>query len=641
MKSSYFLVLIVVSTSVMTLSFNKENSKEIYLSGYDAKLKNLKEELKTLQTLILKNGIERFDVKLDIHKRIGHARNTLKKMDFWLRYLEPVSYKKLNGPLPVEWETEVFEKFEKPYKRYGAGLTLAALYLKEDKPEKDSVLSLFQESILATQVFAEDSITHNLKTFDHFYLCNRLFLLNLAAIYTTGFECPDAEMIVPELRLMLSAVLEIYLSFDDSFPEVELTSEYLILYKETMAFTASQPSDFSLFDHFTFIKNYINPLFALNQQAIRNHKVRSKSFVDYSLNKSARTIFNKQLYNGQNAKGIFLRVDDEIILDKISEVGKLLFYDPILSGNNQRSCVSCHKSKEYFADTLGASALQFNRKDRLKRNTPSLINATYNHLIMLDGAHTSLQDQTMAVIKHPEELGATEKDLVQKVLSCPDYQKIFRSLLPYTPTESEITAEHITSAITYYYSRFSTYYSPFDKAVNENARLPLDAQLGFNIFMSKAQCATCHFVPQFNGVKPPYVGSEFEVLGVPVDTAFSNLSPDKGRFLINPAVETMNAFRTGSLRNIQFTGPYMHNGVFKTLDQVITFYDEGGGAGKGLIVPNQTLSSDSLQLTKKEKLQLIAFLQSLNEDIAFDEKPVKLPKSKIKILNARKVGGEY
>jgi cytochrome c peroxidase len=159
--------------------------------------------------------------------------------------------------------------------------------------------------------------------------------------------------------------------------------------------------------------------------------------------------------------------------------------------------------------------------------------------------------------------------------------------------------------------------------------------------MNKAQCATCHFVPQFNGVKPPYVGSEFEVLGVPSDNNFTGLSADKGRYLVNPAKETQSAFRTGSVRNAAKTKPYMHNGVFKSLDEVVDFYDAGGGAGRGLKVSNQTLSPDSLKLTKAEKSDIIAFIKSLDEDIPVVTVPLKLPKSKKDALNNRKVGGEY
>lgn len=139
----------------------------------------------------------------------------------------------------------------------------------------------------------------------------------------------------------------------------------------------------------------------------------------------------------------------------------------------------------------------------------------------------------------------------------------------------------------------------------------------------------------------PYVGSEFEVLGVPADRGYKYLSPDRGRYEVNPAKETLHAFRTGTVRNSMKTAPYMHNGVFKTMEEVIEFYNGGGGSGRGLDVPNQTLSGDSLHLTASEKNQLTAFVESLTEDVPFEALPQKLPTSKSKLLNKRKVNGEY
>jgi cytochrome c peroxidase len=159
--------------------------------------------------------------------------------------------------------------------------------------------------------------------------------------------------------------------------------------------------------------------------------------------------------------------------------------------------------------------------------------------------------------------------------------------------------------------------------------------------MSRAQCGTCHFVPQFGGVKPPYIGSEFEVLGVPADSGGAAVSPDSGRFGIHPAVETRHAFRTTTVRNIERTPPYMHNGVFRTLDQVLHFYDIGGGHGLGFDIPEQTLPTDSLHLTQAEKDDLKAFLHSLNETIVVPAPPPALPASSIRSLNRRRVGGAY
>ena len=177
--------------------------------------------------------------------------------------------------------------------------------------------------------------------------------------------------------------------------------------------------------------------------------------------------------------------------------------------------------------------------------------------------------------------------------------------------------------------------------MNGHNALGSDAIRGFNLFMGKAQCATCHYVPQFNGVPPPYITSEFEVVGVPADTGYTKLSDDKGRYNVHPAPETMNAFRTGTIRNAEHTKPYMHNGVFSNLDQVIDFYDAGGGAGKKIMVSNQTLQSDSLRLTPSEKKELISFIHSLNENVIFEEAPAALPASSHKEWNKRVVGGKY
>lgn len=641
MRKIVKLVLGFSMVVFILISFKNADTENVYALNYKNKLITFQTQQEELMKLILKSDLSLEKDREAIRLKIRSIRRSLKAIDIWLRYLDPIVYKKINGPLPVEWETEVFEKFEKPYKREGAGLTLAELYLNEETIEKEELQRLIQASIQASVIFGADSITRELKRPDPFFLSNRLFILNLAAIYSTGFECPDTSAIVPELRSMLNNVLPVYLTFNATFPETPVDENFLALYKRTIEFVEKQPEKYSQFNHFTFIKYYVNPLFALNQEFIRKYRVSSRSYVDYSLTKTSTSIFSKSLYNGQNAKGIFLRVTDEQVLAELDGVGKLLFYDPILSGNNMRSCASCHQSEEYFTDTLTTTAFQYNHLDKLERNTPSLIGTIYNHLLMLDGKHISMKDQAFAVITNPKEMCAEENEVLKKVLSCKEYKKAFKELLRYTPQEKEITMEHITSALTFYYSKFSKYDAPFDIAMNTSRPLNEEAKKGFNLFMSKAQCATCHFVPQFNGVKPPYVSSEFEVLGVPEDSLYKAVSDDKGRYGINAADETIHAFRTGTIRNAEKTKPYMHNGIFTDLSQVIDFYDAGGGVGHGLKISNQTLSSDSLHLSKTEKKQLLEFIKSLTEPIQFESAPDQLPSSSISGLNQRKVGGTY
>ncbi len=579
--------------------------------------------------------------KDQIKPELLRIRKELKGLDFWLRYLEPTTYKKINGPLAVEWETEAFEKFEKPYRRVGAGYTLAWQYLDEENVNKDSLLHLLESSLNAFHIYLHDSIISRLQDPAHFYFCNRLFLLNLAAIYTTGFDCPDQNSILPELHFMLESTSKIYISFNNAFSELTLSADYLALYKSLIRFVEQSTNDYKSFDHFTFLRDFVNPLYALNQELIRQNKLSSRSLVDYSLNKKNSSLFDKSLYTAQNPKGRFRRVYDAKALGEIEELGKLLFYDPILSANNKRSCASCHQSEDYFCDNQNKANLQLSRASLLERNSPSLINSLFNHLIMADGKLLDLQEQVKAVVSNSLEMGEDPQLALKKVLSCKAYKKRFTSILNFVPEDQEIEFEHLASAITFYYGKFSKYSSDFDAAMNTKAEVKPEVKAGFNLFMGKAQCATCHFVPHFNGVKPPYVGSEFEVLGVPADTNYTKLSPDVGRYAVNPAPETHRAFRTGSLRNINRTAPYMHNGVFSTLEQVIDFYNTGGGAGHGLDVPNQTLSSDSLHLNAVEKKNLLAFMKSLDEHIVLEAPPSELPLSKNKLLNTRKVSGEF
>lgn len=574
-------------------------------------------------------------------EKVQRLRMQLKAQDFWLRYLEPVAYRKLNGPLPVEWETEVFEKYEAPYRREGAGLTLFELALEDPQPSKESLKEILIRSQEALPVFLADSITRQLEDPSTFYFANRLFLLNLAAIYTTGFECPDTSRILPELKQMMRDVEVIYRDYASSAQAFAITKDYWDRYHSSMDYLNRQSDDFSRFDHFTWLRDHVNPLFRINQQMIKEHGLYPKSYMDYSLNDSCRSIFDKKLFSAQQSRGLYAVVEDEEVLDEIRETGKLLFYDPILSSNNQRSCASCHQPSMLFTDTTRRTALQLDGVNVLPRNTLSLVNTSFNHLLMQDGKHIDLLEQAKSVIAHPLEMGKGGEEILAKVMSCPDYRNAFRKWMRYVPGERAITMEHIASALSVYYTSFSSFTAPFDEAMDQRRTLSSDAINGFNLFMGKAQCGTCHFVPIFNGVKPPYTSSEFEVLGVPEDTSYLRVSKDAGRHGVHSVPEMLHAFRTGTVRNSLYTAPYMHNGVFQSLHQVMDFYNKGGALGRGLPLPNQTLSAAPLGLTDQEIDDILAFLGTLNEQIPVRRPPADLPRSTERSLNTRKVGGVY
>lgn len=637
----YLFVASAVLLLLIAQSFRLSKPDTGYHDKYRQCINRLTDSLVQLRSAVLRTNLSDAVSRNELVTTIHSCRLQMKSCDIWLRYLEPLAQKQINGPLPVEWETEVFEKFEKPYRREGAGLLLAENLLSEEQCKKDELLQLVDKAIDASKVYMQDSIVRRTVEFDHFLFANRLHLLNLASLYTTGFECPDADRVIPELASLMSENLSVYALYNEAFPGQALPASYVQLYAAALRFVQGQPQSRDLFDHFTFLSEYVNRLYQMNATLIRTSGAVSHSTLDYALNKEASTIFDKNLYEGQSTSGVYANVTDKKAIAKIDEVGRLLFFDPILSGNGERSCASCHKTGQFFTDTTLRTAEQFDHNGFLVRNTPSLINAPYNHLAMADGAHITLQNQTIGVLTNPKEMNCSESELLKRVLSCNIYRETFEALLPYTPQYKEVNLRHVSSALTYYYGKFSKANAAFDRLVARNGHADIAVSKGFNIFMGKAQCATCHFVPQFNGVKPPFIGSEFEVLGTPADPAYAALSSDSGRYKVNPAPETLHAFRTGSLRNIARTAPYMHNGVFRSLDEVIDFYDFGGGVGHGLSVPNQTLSADSLHLTIEEKDCLKAFLYSLNEDVKIEKAPQSLPATTDSRFAKRTVGGIY
>ena len=142
---------------------------------------------------------------------------------------------------------------------------------------------------------------------------------------------------------------------------------------------------------------------------------------------------------------------------------------------------------------------------------------------------------------------------------------------------------------------------------------------GFNLFMGKAKCGTCHFMPLFSGAKPPrFYFIESEVIGVPAtkNKRQPKLDSDSGRFLITRQPLHLFSFKTPTLRNIALTAPYMHNGVFSSLEEVVEFYTDGGGKGLHIAPTNQSLPFERLGLTKDERANIVAFMKTLTDTSA-------------------------
>jgi len=272
------------------------------------------------------------------------------------------------------------------------------------------------------------------------------------------------------------------------------------------------------------------------------------------------------------------------------DLGKQLYFDTRLSKNNSVSCAVCHNPGTGFADARQVSIGAFGTPGG--RQAPTVYNTGFIPLQFWDGRAGSLEQQAIGPIHNPIEMAETHETVVPKIAKIPGYQKQFQLIFG-----GGASLQHIAEAIAAFERTIVSQNSAFDKYVMGDPKATNDAATrGLGLFKGKARCILCH-----NG--PNFTDNKFHNLGVP---QVGPLKEDLGRYLVTRAEKDKGAFKTPTLRSIVETAPYMHDGVFKTLEEVIDFFDQGGGN-------NQNLSTlmKPLGLTAEEKSDLIEFLKAL------------------------------
>jgi len=296
-------------------------------------------------------------------------------------------------------------------------------------------------------------------------------------------------------------------------------------------------------------------------------------------------------------------------------LGRRLFIDPRLSGPGTRSCATCHDPAHAFTDGVPRAVSLRGSSETVFRNTPTLINAGLQPAQFADERSVTLEDQVIEVLRSPAEM-ASSATQAAAVLATDDsivaaFTRVFGGAGP-----EPVSPLHLRQALAAYVRALVALDSRFDQAVRgDTGRLTTTERRGFSLFMGKAGCGTCHFAPLFGGNTPPlYLSSDVEVIGTPVSPSHPAVpDADSGRARIDHLAAHLRAFKTPSLRNVAVTAPYMHHGAFTSLDQVLRFYEGGGGAGAGARIANQTLSPDPLHLSDAERTSIIAFLGSLTD----------------------------
>ncbi|MBP1652871.1 MAG: Cytochrome-c peroxidase [Bacteroidetes bacterium] len=529
----------------------------------------------------LKAAIEKYDVKDPVtveqaKEALKECRIAYKRISFFLEYFFVSEAYVFNTPAKYEVE-EPYIEYEEPV---GLQQIEALLYSHASKEEL-----MQQADIVAETAAGLPALLYNFKATDAQVMESiQLELIRIQSLYITGYDAPSLQCGVPEAAAAMDALRHV-VGVDSIRSAMSAAFDYL-----------HDHPDFNSFDRLTFITDYAMPVQRMLSNVEATHTVRA---LNTTAIYGARDAFKKETFTQGaditvDGRGDVIRNADNSApkIGYDTALGRRLFFEKKLSGNRQRSCATCHLPEKHFTDEMPQNASLSG--GFLPRNTPSLLYATYQYAQFWDGRAKSLEEQIDVVLHSQTEMGGTDDSIVAR-MQMPK-AKVIRALAAYIRT-------------------LTPFNSPFDHYI-EGDRTAMTSQQkhGFNIFMGKARCGSCHFAPLFNGLTPPLFNrTEFEILGVPLysDLQHPVADTDRGRIAVFPITFYEGAFKTPTVRNAAATAPFMHHGNFSTMQQVIDFYNQGGVTP----VMHQTLSSDTLGLDKGEQQALISFLEALVDGV--------------------------
>ena len=323
-------------------------------------------------------------------------------------------------------------------------------------------------------------------------------------------------------------------------------------------------------------------------------------------NAQSATEYKLKIPFGLEETAVVIPADNPLTNEKV-ELGRLLVFDKRLSQDNTIACMSCHLAK--FAFTDGKPVSTGIRGQKGGRSAPASFNRVFSTAQFWDGRAATLEDQSIGPFTNPIEHGFANYDvMLAKMMKIPGYRKLFMQAFG----EDNITIDKVGKAIASFQRTNLSGNSPadrFDQGQEEGA-ISAAAQHGLILFREKARCTKCH--SGFN-----FTDEKFHNLGI----GWDDNKVDLGRYMVTNNPEDIGAFKTPTLREIARSAPYTHDGRFKTLEEVVNFYNKGGVKN-----PHQDPLIIPLDLTDEEKRDLVAFLHTLNGD-GTGSQHIKAPKS--------------
>jgi cytochrome c peroxidase len=525
-----------------------------------------------------------------------NSRLAYKKFEWAAEYFTPTITISVNGPPAPETQLSGFV-----LQPTGLQVIESLLYPRYDPANRGAIVFQLRELITNCKLYRSyyrGATLLNGQVWD----AAKQEVFRVMTLGIAGFDAPLAKSGLAESACSLRSVSQVLANYPAANGDGDLTIRFrkAFLYLEA-------GTDFDGFDRAKFITAYGNPLTSGINEA-QQHLNLAPVYSRRLLRQNAATLFDAGAFD---AWAYAAYPENGYAADKIA-LGQKLFNDPLLSGTGTRSCASCHQPEKAFTDGMVKNT-ELEDGLPLKRNTPTLLNAAFQPAQFDDLRVNTLEDQAHTVIESKPEMRGSINLIATRLSHNAHYSRLFAAAYPGSEKDG-IGKKEITGAIAAYVRTLSILNSRFDAYMHgDPSAMDADELNGFNLFMGKAKCGTCHYMPLFNGALPPqYKKMDAEIIGVPATPNGARIDDDPGRYSITHATPDNHAFKTPGIRNAARTAPYMHNGVFATLEEVIDFYDKGGGAGMGIKIPNQTLSPEPLNLSVKEKKDLIAFIRCLD-----------------------------
>lgn len=567
--------------------------KPIPLQMQDQYLQDLEE------TLLAVDRMKQTDDADSLRSFFFEARLKFKQTEPLMAFFKASAYKALNQPnLMIVHEGGNGIENEPPQ-----GFQVVEELLAEDSLDMD-VIRAEVANMYRTLQLEKANVNIAVSSDYHFLWLLRDSFMRIMALGISGFDSPVFHHSLPENKQVLLSLMDYLELHKSKFQDKQLYDQWMVELKQSAESLDQQ--DFDTFDRYSFIKNHIHPLLSLWKRTATDWNVNFP--FETKLSYEAETFFDTATFNTAKFAPSYSPPPSR----EIVSLGKQLFFDKNLSGSKTMSCATCHQPEKYFTDGLPKS--KANDGKELLRNSPTLLYSALQNNQFYDARVANLENQIMDVVNSEREFHSDLNRLKETVESSEVYKARFKALY-----KDSVTSRNIRNAIAQYIRTLVPFNSKFDRNISDKENSLSASEInGFNLFMGKAGCGTCHFAPVFNGTVPPsFSHTELEVLGVPELAVFANaaIDPDSGRYNLFKAELKKFAFKTPTVRNVSRTAPYMHNGVYNTLEEVVKFYNVGGGSGIGIDLHNQTLPSDTLGLTDQEISDIIRFMQSLEDDI--------------------------